>query len=392
MRVALRVSAWLIAAGAAVLIMRTPNGAFPNTWHFLHLIGALLIVSSLFAFALARLESDAERARLLPYYLLGQWIAVFILIGKFHAVFDYQIPIWPLAPFVTANLLLTFLRVMDRQPRGGAPIAELQARYEKEIRLAAGQEERHRLARDLHDSIKQHVFAIQTSAATVQVAAPEAAAAIEQVRQSARDTMTELETMLDQLRAEALGVAGLTAALRKLCESTALRTGVNVDFTVGALPREEQMQPGAADALLRIAQEALSNVARHARAKTVAVRLDTDTSQMTLKVTDDGAGFDAGSASGGMGLGNIRSRATEFGGRGEIESSPGRGTKVVASLPLAVKRHAVAGVIPAVGLLAVLALIWAIGPVGPNPLHPLLMTSMAGALMIFLVLRWQAAR
>jgi len=207
MRVALRVSAWLIAAGAAVLVLSKPNGAHPNTWHFTHVTIALLFISSLFAFALSRLENDAEQARLLPYYLLGQWAAAFFFIGKFRVLIDYDIPIGPLAPFFTANLLLTFLRIMDRQPRGGAPIAELQARYEKQIRLAAGQEERHRLARDLHDSIKQHVFAIQTSAATVQVAAPETAAALERVRQSARDTMTELETMLDQLRAEALGVA-----------------------------------------------------------------------------------------------------------------------------------------------------------------------------------------
>lgn len=391
MRVALRVSAWLIAVGAAVLFLRAANGVFPNASNFVHMIGVVLIVSALFAFALSWLENDAERAQLLPYYLLSQWIAMLILIGKYQEAFTYQVPLWPIAPFFTANLLLTFLRIMDRQPRGGAPIAELQARYEKDIRLAAGQEERHRLARDLHDSIKQHVFAIQTSAATVQVAAPEAASALEQVRQSARDTMTELETMLDQLRAEALGVAGLTAALRKLCESTALRTGVAVDFTAGELPREERMQPGAADALMRIAQEALSNVARHARAKGVAVRLSADGGRVMLSVSDDGAGFQGTQAS-GMGLGNIRTRAAEFGGRAEIESTPGQGTKVHASLPPAVKRDAKAGVIPAALLLAALALLWAIGPVGPNPLHPLVMASAAGALAIFLVLRWQAAR
>lgn len=391
MRIALRVSAWLIAAGAAVLVLSKPNGAHPNTWHFLHVTIALLFISALFAFALSRLENEAERARLLPYYLLGQWAAAFFFIGKFRVLIEYQIPIGPLAPFFTANLLLTFLRIMDRQPRGGTPIAELQARYERDIRLAAGQEERHRLARDLHDSIKQHVFAIQTSAATVQVAAPEAAAALEQVRQSARDTMTELETMLDQLRAEALGVAGLTAALRKLCESTALRTGVAVDFNAGNLPREEQMQPGAADALLRIAQEALSNVARHARAKAVAVRLSANGGQVMLSVSDDGAGFQATQAN-GMGLGNMRARAAELGGSTEIESAPEQGTKVRASLPLAVKRDTAAGVKPAVLLLATLALLWAIGPVGPNPLHPLMMASVAGALLIFLALRWQAAR
>jgi signal transduction histidine kinase len=392
MRIALRVSALLIAAGAAVLVLSKPNGAHPNTWHFLHVTIALLFISALFAFALSRLENEAERARLLPYYLMGQWAAAFFFVGKFQVLIDYQIPIGPLAPFFTASLLLTFLRIMDRQPRGGAPIAELQAQYEKGIRLAAGQEERHRLARDLHDSIKQHVFAIQTSAATVQVAAPEASAALEQVRQSARDTMTELETMLDQLRAEALGVAGLTAALRKVCESTALRTGVPVNFTACELPREEQMQPGAADALLRIAQEALSNVARHARAKSVTVRLDAEGGLVVLRVIDDGTGFDAGGKSGGMGLGNIRARAAEFRGAAEIASQPGQGTSVRASLPLAVKRDSKAGVIPAALLLVVLALLWAIGPVGPNPLHPLLMASMAGALMIFLALRWQAAR
>jgi len=77
MRVALRVSAWLIAAGAALLVLSKPNGAHPNTWHFTHVTIALLFISSLFAFALSRLENDAEQARLLPYYLLGQWAAAF---------------------------------------------------------------------------------------------------------------------------------------------------------------------------------------------------------------------------------------------------------------------------------------------------------------------------
>jgi two-component system sensor histidine kinase DegS len=147
--------------------------------------------------------------------------------------------------------------------------------------------------------------------------------------------MTEMEVMLDQLRAEPLENTGLVEALKKVCESIRFRTGAQVEFKLGVIPPTEQMAPGAAEATLRAAQEALSNVARHARASRVVVSLDSAAHRMELTVKDDGAGFDLNQGSRGMGIANMRRRAEEFGGKFEIASSSKGGATVKFSIPYA---------------------------------------------------------
>jgi signal transduction histidine kinase len=145
--------------------------------------------------------------------------------------------------------------------------------------------------------------------------------------------MTEMEAMLDQLRAAPLDNAGLVAALRKQCEALGFRTGAVVTFTADALPSDDALGPGARPAVLRVAQEALANVARHGRAGHVTVTLGSINDDLRLTVTDDGAGFDRGSASAGMGLRNMQSRAADVDGRLAITSPPGQGTTVSLSIP-----------------------------------------------------------
>jgi signal transduction histidine kinase len=217
------------------------------------------------------------------------------------------------------------------------PTRELRSTYEEQIRAAAAQEERNRLARDLHDSIKQQIFVIQTAAATAQTRSGSdpagAAQAVDQVRASAREAMIEMEVMLDQLRTAPLGNTGLVEALKKQCEALRFRTGADVQFTLGDLPPLEAFPPGAQEALFRIGQEALANVARHARAAHVRVSLDASSLSLQLRVDDDGAGFARDEARSGMGLDNMRARAVAVGGTVAITTEPGKGTLVRASVP-----------------------------------------------------------
>ena len=130
-------------------------------------------------------------------------------------------------------------------------VRRLRSTYEEKIREAASQEERHRLARDLHDSIKQQIFVMHTAAATAQARfdirpAPAPRAAIDQVRNSAREAMAEMEAMLDQLRAAPLENNGLVEALKKQCEALRFRTGADVRLTVGELPPSETLPLGRA--------------------------------------------------------------------------------------------------------------------------------------------------
>jgi signal transduction histidine kinase len=223
--------------------------------------------------------------------------------------------------------------------RNKRTIGRLRAEYEEQIRRAARQEERARLARDLHDAVKQQLFAIQTAGATAETRLDSdpggARRAIEQVRSAAREAMAEMEAMLDQLQGSPVENAGLVTFLRKQCEALGFQTGARVEFTAGALPDANAVDPGAREAIARVAQEALSNVARHARASRVNVSLNVQEGRLVLLVEDDGSGFDVEGKPRGMGTMNIAARAAEVGGAVDIRSVPGGGTTLRFSVPCA---------------------------------------------------------
>jgi signal transduction histidine kinase len=215
----------------------------------------------------------------------------------------------------------------------------LRSEYEQQIRNAARQEERARLARDLHDAVKQQLFVIQTAGATAQARFDTdpagARAAVEQVRTAAREAMAEMEAMLDQLQGAPISNAGLESFIRKQCEAIGFRTGARVTFEPGPMPDDRIVDPGARQAIARVAQESLSNVARHARAQNLRVSLGASDGPLVLSVEDDGAGFTAESAPRGMGMANLAARASEVGGSLNVSSVPGRGTTVRFAVPCA---------------------------------------------------------
>jgi signal transduction histidine kinase len=240
---------------------------------------------------------------------------------------------------------------------------------EQDIREAAGQEERNRLAQDLHDSVKQQIYSVQTNLATAEARwdqdAAGARSAIEHARSAARDAMTEMSALLDRLRRDPIESVGLVEALRRQCEALGFQTGATVSTAFGDLPPASCLPSGAMTPVFRIAQEALANIARHARANHVALQLDTNRERnaLFLEIRDDGCGFDAKSSSAGMGLRNMRLRAEEIGAELEIQSKDGDGSVVRLWLPLIdlkrerTKRHvlrlaaALIPAIPAAGLM-----------------------------------------
>src|SRR4051812_210659 len=236
---------------------------------------------------------------------------------------------------------------MARRPlRPGEAEAEIAAlKIPDEIRQgllrqtaeAAAQEERNRLARDLHDSIKQQLFSINVGTAAAQERwerDPEGALkALADVRRSAREAMVEMQAMLHQLRPEALGTAGLVEALREQCEALGYRTGAEVTLELGEPLPDDRMPPGAPEALFRMAQEMMANVARHARARRVHVWLGRQDQMVGLHVEDDGQGFSPGAESSGMGLRNLKERAESLSGHFEAASTPGTGTRTSVFIP-----------------------------------------------------------
>jgi signal transduction histidine kinase len=185
-------------------------------------------------------------------------------------------------------------------------------------------EERNRLARELHDALTQSLFGLRLRLEAGDTAG--ASAVLDEV-------FAELRSLIFQLRPPALEQEGLVASLAKHLEVAGRTNGLTTRIEAGACGT---VDPEVEQALFRIAQEALSNVVRHAGATQVVVSLSREGDCLALAVRDDGHGFDPTHRSVSartLGLVSMRERAADLGGTLTIESTPGSGTTVRAEVP-----------------------------------------------------------
>jgi NarL family two-component system sensor histidine kinase LiaS len=197
-------------------------------------------------------------------------------------------------------------------------------------------EARNRFARDLHDSVKQQVFAtsLQIAAARALIERDTAAAEdhLSQADELVRQAQKELNILISEMRPAALEGKGLASALREYVARWSQGAEIPADLRVQG-ERETPLE--VEQALFRVAQEALANVARHSGAEHAEVDLIYTASTVTLRVADDGRGFDpAQSPGGGFGLQSMRERLVRLGGHINVESAPGKGTRVTCVCPL----------------------------------------------------------
>jgi two-component system, NarL family, sensor histidine kinase LiaS len=196
-------------------------------------------------------------------------------------------------------------------------------------------EARNRFARDLHDSVKQQVFAtslqIAAARALIQKDTDSAEAHLGQADELVRQAQKELNILIAEMRPAALEGKGLAGALREYVA----RWSEGAEIPAGFHVRGEREAPlDVEQALFRVAQEALANVARHSGAGSAEVDLSYTDRDLTLRVSDDGRGFDPSRGSGGgFGLQSMRERLVRLGGRISVDSAPGRGTRVTAVCP-----------------------------------------------------------
>jgi NarL family two-component system sensor histidine kinase YdfH len=199
-------------------------------------------------------------------------------------------------------------------------------------------QERQRMARELHDTLAQGLagLILQLEAADSHLESDNAARAQHVVQQAmgrARTTLHEARLAIQALRSPALEHDNLIDALGHEVDQFAATTGLRTTFEVNV--ETAGVPPAMAQNILRIVQESLSNAARHAQASHVLVRLEEDDGRLQVVVQDDGAGFDPAQAleqPGCFGLAGMKERAEQLGGQLEIESTPGRGTRVVLSM------------------------------------------------------------
>ncbi len=193
--------------------------------------------------------------------------------------------------------------------------------------LDATEEERRRLARELHDEISQLLTVIQLSLDRVEVPMPE----VEQARALLTRTQKEIHRIIYDLRPSLLDDLGLAAAMKAYAEDHLARQGIAVSLEI-----EEELDPGpeVEITVFRIYQELVTNILRHAEAEHVSVELYVRDGTLVLEVEDDGKGFDPGRQSSGAGITGMRERAALVNGSIRFDSEEGMGTHAALEIPL----------------------------------------------------------
>jgi PAS domain S-box-containing protein len=212
------------------------------------------------------------------------------------------------------------------------------ARDELLRRLVTAQEdERRRVARELHDSVGQLLTALLLGIRAVRDAGPLSSAALarlDDLQRLADELGRQIHDLAIRLRPTALDDLGLEAALGQLVGEWSARTGVAVDFQATGL-ESGRLRAELETILYRVVQEALTNVAKHARARQVSVVISRHDGSATAVVEDDGVGFDPEAVGEGrLGLIGMYERVALAGGELDIESTPGTGTTIIARVPL----------------------------------------------------------
>ena len=229
---------------------------------------------------------------------------------------------------------------------------ELEARVEDRTRrlqdvlgkvIGAQEEERLRVARDLHDQTAQSLSVLVMSLdrlARQDADSEDRAEMVARAKNLAQDILAETRRLMHALRPAALDDLGLVPAIRSYAAEQLEHSGVNVKISqrgdAGRLPRETELT------LFRIAQEAINNVARHADASNVTIEVAGNEQSIEMSVVDDGRGIKMGSAEGSnsersLGVQGMRERSRLLGGQLVMESEPGKGTRVFVEMPTTIE-------------------------------------------------------
>ena len=213
--------------------------------------------------------------------------------------------------------------------------AALQARLVEQARAAGVEEERRRLAGEIHDTLAQGLTAIVAqlqAAEQVRHRPEEWSRHLTQARSLARSSLTEARRSVRALRPEQLENATLAEALGELTSGLSQQSGIVAELESAGTATRAPADTDAA--LFRVAQEALTNVSRHAKASKVRLTLTYLDDTLLLDIADDGVGFEPAGDSGGYGLIGMRQRLARVGGALTVESTPGYGSTLNAAVPL----------------------------------------------------------
>jgi len=299
----------------------------------------------------------AVSSLLVPAFLLDWRRAALLLLGFFAAYFAVistagqgtdgpwlhedasslaGILITPLLVVVVVQYLSRLMRELSQQREEARRALEENIRLQREREELAAQEERSRIAREIHDGIAQSIYMLTLNlekAAELTSGDPKLGQRLGRLVGLAKETLLEVRHYIFDLKPLLSGDIGLTSTIQGQIREFSTVSGLPVHLEVEG--EEPKVPLAAGSSMYRIAQEALANAYRHAGASAIDVRLVFRPDSLSLEIRDNGRGFSADSASAsGRGLRNIRQRASELGGQAEVSSVPGQGTTVRVTVPL----------------------------------------------------------
>jgi signal transduction histidine kinase len=302
------------------------------------------------------LRSDANDAFNFLFYILtvhatvvlqartaAVWISLYFLIASAVVLFDrgleglYAVFFYLAAFVICAIFGHTVQQTELTSVRNERLVEELKETQQK-LRELAVVEERNRLARDLHDSVKQQVFAIsmQLSAARASLSeSHKAYPSVTEAERLAQRAGAELTTLISALRPPVLESKSLTDAIKEYVSEWTRQNRIDTEMNIG----DVSMNSNIEQALFRVVQEALANVARHSKAGRVMVTLKSENDHVQLVIEDNGIGYDIERITKGVGLDSMKERLAAVNGTLEVsslrEASPpdqSQGTRVIATV------------------------------------------------------------
>jgi two-component system, NarL family, sensor histidine kinase UhpB len=304
------------------------------------LVNAALLIAGVLVLALTPISVSAE-IRLIQAIVLAVGVVIVLVANLLllrplfaplerlaHRMEELDVlraarPIPATGPGEIGALERTFNRMLER--------LEAERRQAGARALQAREEERQRIARGLHDEVGQTMTGILFLLQQLRRDAPPAQrGALEEAQEAVRANLEEVRRIAQELRPEALDHLGLASALNNLARSFARRTGIAVDRQIAQL---EQLDPDVELVLYRVAQESLTNVARHSNANHVLLALSRNGQSVVLRIADDGHGL-VRSHPEGAGLRGIREHALIVGGALAIKPSPTGGVEVRLEVPV----------------------------------------------------------
>jgi len=275
------------------------------------------------------------------------WIGAFVLLMAGPVLVGWSFGVAGIAiviidsfgAFLVGSYAHLILRAEQERHGSQKLAAEVGAAYSKlqdqaaQIEEYAIQQERSRMARELHDSVTQTIFSmnltVQTARLLVEKDLAQVGAQLDRLQSLARSAIGEIQVLVEQLRPGPLVADNLPASLRNLVSERSQQDGLRIDLQVKG---ERPLPKEAIVGLFRIVQEALNNIAKHAGTREGCIRLDLASQPARLEVEDHGCGFEPEKAVRDIqhiGLSGMAERAREFGWGLTIESHPGQGTRIL---------------------------------------------------------------